>query len=423
MTLIQSCLLSIVDAIMYIFLSNSLLKKKNDVAKLVLYAGIFGTIVGMISTVYHGEWYSPVLSAVVSFSMMVLLHKKTAFQTIYLYLISTVILMVIQAITLLPTKIFLGELAINFEIGAVAQTVNLFLVLVVIRFIPISYLFHFVLIKNKVFEYIVTNAFVTMFLIVIYWNVNIDSIIENLVSISALSLVIIFINFGMLKNSLKNETTANKLKAHEQYLPVIDELISDIRTRQHDFKNHIQALGMMVYTSKSMEELTRRFEEYSGQLANKDELNTLLQYQNKIIAGFLYGKKAQAEANNITLDIYIKEEKYRSIMHEYEWIEILGILIDNAIEAGNSDDVLKDISVTIDKEKDMNLIVVKNKYPYLEKEIMKNIFNKGFSSKSKTGRGYGLYNVRQIVNKYKGSIEAYNEDCGENYVVFKVLLP
>ncbi len=423
MTLIESCLLSVIDALMYILLSNALLKKENDLKKLFGFALVFGAIVGIISTAYHGEWYSPVLSAFVSFGMMVLLHKKTTFQTIYLYLISTVILMVIQSITLLPTKMLLGELAITFEIGAVAQTVNLILSLFVIRFIPISYLFHFVLIKNRVFEYIVTNAFVTMFLIVIYWNVNIDSIIENLVSISALSLVIIFINFGMLKNSLKNETTANKLKAHEQYLPVIDELISDIRTRQHDFKNHIQALGMMVYTSKSMEEVTKRFEEYTGQLANKDELNTLLQYQNKIIAGFLYGKKAQAEANNIKLDIYVKEEKYRSILHEYEWIEILGVLIDNAIEARNEEGFLKEISVTIDKEKDMNLIVVKNKHPYLEKEIMKNIFNKGFSSKSKTGRGYGLYNVRQIVNKYRGSIEAYNEDCGDNYVVFKVLLP
>ncbi len=423
MTLIESCLLSVIDALMYILLSNALLKKENDLKKLFGFALVFGAIVGIISTAYHGEWYSPVLSAFVSFGMMVLLHKKTTFQTIYLYLISTVILMVIQSITLLPTKMLLGELAITFEIGAVAQTVNLILSLFVIRFIPISYLFHFVLIKNRVFEYIVTNAFVTMFLIVIYWNVNIDSIIENLVSISALSLVIIFINFGMLKNSLKNETTANKLKAHEQYLPVIDELISDIRTRQHDFKNHIQALGMMVYTSKSMEEVTKRFEEYTGQLANKDELNTLLQYQNKIIAGFLYGKKAQAEANKIKLDIYVKEEKYRSILHEYEWIEILGVLIDNAIEARNEEGFFKEISVTIDKEKDMNLIVVKNKHPYLEKEIMKNIFNKGFSSKSKTGRGYGLYNVRQIVNKYRGSIEAYNEDCGDNYVVFKVLLP
>jgi sensor histidine kinase regulating citrate/malate metabolism len=192
--------------------------------------------------------------------------------------------------------------------------------------------------------------------------------------------------------------------------------------RQHDFKNHLQALNMMIYASKDKEELTKRFEAYTGQIAYKDELNEFLKYSNKVIAGFLYGKKSQAEAQNIKFSIHINEPIFESKLNDYEWIELFGILIDNAMETGVEDN---EIIVIIDKEEDMNLLMVKNKHPYLEIETIRNMFNKGVSSKSKAkvSRGYGLYNIKQIVTKYHGSIEAYNEAGAENFVVLKALIP
>lgn len=53
------------------------------------------------------------------------------------------------------------------------------------------------------------------------------------------------------------------------------------------------------------------------------------------------------------------------------------------------------------------------------------LFRKGFTTKSsREGRGYGLYNILRIAERYHGKIVTRNEAVSEeNYVVFGVLLP
>lgn len=53
------------------------------------------------------------------------------------------------------------------------------------------------------------------------------------------------------------------------------------------------------------------------------------------------------------------------------------------------------------------------------------LFRKGFTTKSsQEGRGYGLYNILCITERYHGKILTRNERISEeNYVVFGVLLP
>lgn len=423
MTIYQAIVLSVIDIILYILISQKLLEKKVSIRKLIGYATVIGISGGVINFLISGEWYASIIAALLMLVMCHFLYKRKFVETIYIYLISTVIIIAINVLNLIPIMLVVSNIEVNFINGLIAQSLNLVLVLAIVKWVPIYYIYRFVLIKNRVFEYIIINAFITVFLLLIYWNIDLEGILENLVAITALSLIIIFINFTILKNSLMNEHAYNKLKVNEQYLPIIDELISDIRMRQHDFKNHLQALNMMIYASKDKEDMIKRFESYHGQIAYKEEINEFLKYSNKVIAGFLYGKKSQAEAQNIKFNIFINEHTSESKVHDYEWIEILGILIDNAIETGVEDN---EIIVIIDKEEDMNMLMVKNKHPYLEKEVIHNMFNKGVSSKSKVkiSRGYGLYNVKKIISKYKGSIEAYNEAGPEkNFVVLKALIP
>ena len=65
--------------------------------------------------------------------------------------------------------------------------------------------------------------------------------------------------------------------------------------------------------------------------------------------------------------------------------------------------------------------------PALEEAVLKlwkkeKIFENGFSTKSKNKleRGYGLYIVKQLVNKNKGSIEVNdNDNKTEFLIIFK----
>ncbi len=78
-------------------------------------------------------------------------------------------------------------------------------------------------------------------------------------------------------------------------------------------------------------------------------------------------------------------------------MEIVGNLIDNAFETGGIENNI--VILKLKKEKDMNVIEIRNKHPYLNVESINKIFNKGYSTKSSNKRGYGLYNTKEIVKK------------------------
>ena len=49
------------------------------------------------------------------------------------------------------------------------------------------------------------------------------------------------------------------------------------------------------------------------------------------------------------------------------------------------------------------------------------MFKKGFSTKEDSGRGFGLYNIKKILNRYNGEIEVQNITyLDKNYIMFKV---
>ena len=82
----------------------------------------------------------------------------------------------------------------------------------------------------------------------------------------------------------------------------------------------------------------------------------------------------------------------------YEFTRVLGILMDNAIEA-TSECENKIINVTFrkDSRRNMQLLIIENTYK--DKDINTDkIFEKGFSTK-KGNTGLGLWEVRQILKK------------------------
>ena len=98
--------------------------------------------------------------------------------------------------------------------------------------------------------------------------------------------------------------------------------------------------------------------------------------------------------------------------------EILTNLIDNAFEAvACQEDQL--IEVEIYEEEGNSIIEVRNSGITVKDENIEKIFERGFSTKGGKGRGYGLYNVRRIVEGTGGSAKIYIED---NYTVFKLTI-
>ncbi|WP_242946812.1 sensor histidine kinase [Clostridium haemolyticum] len=111
----------------------------------------------------------------------------------------------------------------------------------------------------------------------------------------------------------------------------------------------------------------------------------------------------------------IQNNSLEDILMDYEISDILNNIINNAFEALKNKENHKRIILNIRMEDGKNIIEIKNNGNIIDAKNLKNIFKMGFSTKAGNKRGYGLYNVKNIVNRNHGSIQLVIED---NFVCF-----
>ena len=201
-----------------------------------------------------------------------------------------------------------------------------------------------------------------------------------------------------------------------------EQLILEVRNRQHEFQNHLTALQGMSYSCETIEELSQLQGQYCDEIMEKNKYNKLLYAcKNPIIGGFLYSKFLKAEKQGIETDYQVSGNLETDKIEVFELIEILGILYDNAIDALKQEKTKK-IYVGLKKEEEQLVISVENISPYISSKEMGAFFQQGFSTKGKE-RGLGLAKLQKIVEKNKGKIITQNvEREEENWISFTIYI-
>lgn len=245
-----------------------------------------------------------------------------------------------------------------------------------------------------------------------------------------------FIFLVILYEWQKAKTDAEKKKAQLEmnrlYYDAYDQLIMLVRERQHDMKTHIGAILGMIYATDNYEELVEKQKEYCGYVMEQNEKTKLvLSTGNPLISGFLYSKFQEAESKDIKIEYHIEVPKIETILPEYELIEMMGILTDNAIEALSKADERKieqnrEIRISLKESEEAENCVeltIANTSEYYDEDITEHFFESGYSSKGK-GRGIGLSKLKRLVQDKKGDIIVSNErHDGRNYLTFAIRLP
>ena len=111
-------------------------------------------------------------------------------------------------------------------------------------------------------------------------------------------------------------------------------LVKEIRAKQHDYDNHLNAILNMHLTIDTYDELVLRQSEYIQEV-RADSTNrylSLLRISDKVLAGFLYSKIISSP-ENVETDVEVRNWKVISRVSEHSLIEMVGVLVDNAYEA------------------------------------------------------------------------------------------
>ena len=151
-------------------------------------------------------------------------------------------------------------------------------------------------------------------------------------------LMVVVIIWGIVdwrKNYLIMQQKEQELRLYQLYIQPLEELVKEIRARQHEFDNQINAILNMHLTVDNYDELVERQSQYIMEAVKDDENRMylpLLKISDKVLAGFLYSKIVRAPSY-VKTEIVVKNLEILSGISEHHLIEIIGTLVDNAYEA------------------------------------------------------------------------------------------
>lgn len=235
---------------------------------------------------------------------------------------------------------------------------------------------------------------------------------------------IILVAILWLITEKEKKRKVEELRVYELYTKSFEETIAAIRMKQHEFKNHINAIVCMQYTIEDEEELKMTQMNYCQEILKDNSLNDLLKIKmSPVIVGYLYSKFAFAVEKGILVSYDIQDISLDERIAVHNLIEIIGILFDNAVEALSiSEETEKKIYVKIGVNKSGTFFIeianTSREYRFAE---MAAFFEYGNSTKGED-RGIGLYQAKQIAEKNNGTISVENiVHDGMTYISFKVL--
>ncbi len=246
---------------------------------------------------------------------------------------------------------------------------------------------------------------------------DVENVVQFLFETIGLSIVcILWISAEKEKNH-----KAREVQMYELYNKAFEEAIMTIRTRQHEFENHINAICCLQYTIADHDELLLAQEQYCEKVLQENKLNRLLKLNMEpVLMGFLYSKITSAEEKGIVTKYEIQSTNIKEKIAIYEFIELVGILFDNAVEALNEKSgKIIILRMLIEDGKSFSLEVANSSPVYSNNEIEK-FCSYGYSTKGEK-RGIGLSRVKEIAKKYNAIFQIQN--CiydGENYLSFKL---
>ena len=241
-----------------------------------------------------------------------------------------------------------------------------------------------------------TNIMIIVYMVLIHYY-NISSNTENII-IFSIFVLCFFLFMSYIIFSVLNKLYIEKNEKHyiERYNQIIEESLNNMRTFKHDHKNIVLAIGGFLNTN-DIEGLKKYFYENidNNQYIDDNILYGLNNIKNSPVKGLIYAKILRAISKGINLNIHIEDSIDNFIIKDVDICRILGIVIDNAIEASIESNQ-KILTIVILSDESEISIIISNSFK--DKPITYKIFEKGYSTKGEN-RGLGLSIVRELNEK------------------------
>nr|WP_258007262.1 GHKL domain-containing protein [Staphylococcus sp. 17KM0847] len=259
---------------------------------------------------------------------------------------------------------------------------------------------------NKLYLFLLATMLTVFFILIdIFKPTKIHSI-EDMKAI-ALVVIVYFIAFAILvimisitaSREITYRRNKQEIEDYYKYTLQIEQINNRMRKFRHDYINILSSMseylreddleGLKSYYYTHISPLKDNFEH------NSLKLNGVEKLRLREIKGVMTTKILQAQENDIEVSVEVADEITHINMPLIDLSRVLGIIMDNAIEASLTiDDPM--IQIAFIKTDTSVLIIIMNKAPdNLPK--LHTLFQEGFSTKGQN-RGLGLSTLKEITD-------------------------
>lgn len=375
------------------------------------FVSIIGGIISVILFTVFKEFGTIAIILILLLGIIVTckVYKKNIIVNIAELIISSIVLIVIELIFTIVIKLVTGNVDVSEWIYAILLIISMSLTLYSIYRLNVKRKVNFDWFIEK-YNYILIIC-INLIMIFLFFRLLLkNELIKELpiIEIGVLFISMILINLFYFYDIYKKDKKKKSSEIKESINPLIQELIDKMKANEHEYKNHLNILYSMIQVCRE-DELKDKAKKYIGNVfENKNLLNNLSELDNTILKAVLLNKINQAEKNEIDCYYFIDSQLEGLPLDDSELTVVLSNLLNNAIEAASKSEK-KTIEISTDYYQGKYIIEVSNSVNNLTKSMIPDISKVRFSTKG-TGRGYGLYNVKNIVEKYRGKVNMSLED-------------
>lgn len=269
--------------------------------------------------------------------------------------------------------------------------------------------------NNKYIHYLYMSL--VIFYLIIVKN-GLEFVLKSSYYVNILFLIIsIIIITLIIKKELKAEQLQEINSQMLNYVTKYEKIITEQGKANHEFKNQLMVIKgyAKMNDSKKLIDYLDSITDDAKKTHSSYLISQLNNFPDGGIKGLLYYKLSTMEDMNISYDINVGTGVKRKLSlletNMYKNItKVLGVLLDNAIEAASKSKNKKILIIT-KKSDDKIIFSIYNTYTG---KIELNKIGTGYTTKGK-GRGYGLRLVEDIISTNRSfDINRYLED---NYYV------
>lgn len=237
--------------------------------------------------------------------------------------------------------------------------------------------------------------------------------------------IICIVIFSSFKNVMEKEKAKSDLTTITLHNKTMTGMVDGVRKLKHDYNNIMQALNGYVST-KQYDKLQEHINKVLDECNIVNNLSVIDQkvFNDPAIYGIVGAKYFIAMEADIKFELDIVTNIKEISFPMPELSRILGIILDNAIEAtSKTDNKYMKLEMKYDARKDADIIKIYNTYDTNIDINLKDIYKKGVSSK-KVKSGIGLWEVKKLIDKSKNSQIYASLEHGmfvQNIIIEKVI--